>query len=63
MKAKDPRLDRKLNIPQFVLAFSTFKDVICSVNSGRRKELDQYLLNVVDLSYKYDGYGFYNYHR
>ncbi|XP_056423233.1 uncharacterized protein LOC130362568 [Hyla sarda] len=60
MKAKDPRLNRKLNISEFVLAFSIFRDVLCSVNPGRREELDQYLYTVVDLGYKYGGFMFYD---
>lgn len=32
LKAKDPWLNRKLTVAEFVLAFGTYRDVICSVS-------------------------------
>ena len=63
LKTKDPRLSRKLSVPEFVLAFGIFRDIICAVSPGRREELDLYLHKVVDLAHKYGGTIFYDYHR
>ncbi|KAM4795716.1 uncharacterized protein WCC33_000795 [Rhinophrynus dorsalis] len=63
LKARDPRLSKKLTIPEFVLAFSIFRDVICSQHPSRREELDLYLYRVVRLIYRYGGSAFYDYHR
>ncbi|KAM4809787.1 uncharacterized protein WCC33_017919 [Rhinophrynus dorsalis] len=63
LKARDPRLGKKLTIPEFVLAFSIFRDVICSQHPSRREELDLYLYRVVELGYRYRGSAFYDYHR
>ncbi|XP_044133871.1 uncharacterized protein LOC122932142 [Bufo gargarizans] len=63
LKAKDPRLSRKLTLAEFVLAFSLFRDVVCSASPNRREELDIYLYRVVDLAHKYGGTAFYDYHR
>lgn len=63
VKTRDHRLSRKLSIPEFVLAFSLYRDVICSVTPLRREELDLYLYTVVELGHKYGGSYFYDYHR
>lgn len=63
LRAKDARLNRKLTIPEFVLAFSLFRDVVCSAQPTRREELDSYLYLVTDLGHKYGGASFYDYHR
>ncbi|KAM4794878.1 uncharacterized protein WCC33_000014 [Rhinophrynus dorsalis] len=63
LKARDPRLSKKLSIAEFVLAFSIFRDVICSQHPSRREELDLYLYRVVELGYRYGGSAFYDYHR
>lgn len=55
VKTRDHRLSRKLSIPEFVLAFSLYRDVICSVTPLRREELDLYLYTVVELGHKYGG--------
>ncbi|XP_044158789.1 uncharacterized protein LOC122944502 [Bufo gargarizans] len=59
----DVRLDRKLSIAEFVLAFSLYRAVICTVSPHRREELDLYLYKVVELGQKYGGTAFYDYHR
>ncbi|KAM4794901.1 uncharacterized protein WCC33_000050 [Rhinophrynus dorsalis] len=56
--ARKPELFRLLpptqvNIPEFVLAFSIFRDILCSSFPSRRQELDQYLYTLVDLGYRY----------
>ncbi|KAM4688946.1 uncharacterized protein O3C94_007053 [Discoglossus pictus] len=63
VKAKDPRLQRKLTVTEFVLAFGIFRDVICSVFPHRRQELDDHLHLIVDLAYRYGGFAYYDYHR
>lgn len=63
LKSKDPRLNRKLAVTEFVLAFGMLRDVLCLASPSRREELDLYLHSVVNLGYKYRGYSFYDYHR
>ncbi|KAM4705003.1 uncharacterized protein WCC33_009834 [Rhinophrynus dorsalis] len=63
LKARDPRLGKKLNIAEFVIAFSLYRDVICSVHPLRREELDRYMFRIVELGHKYGGNSFYDYHR
>lgn len=55
-KSKDPMLNHKLSVPEFVLAFGMLRDVLCSANPCRREELDLYLHAVVDLCYESGGY-------
>ena len=43
LRAKDARLNRKLSVLEFVLAFSLYRDVVCSAQQYRREELDTYL--------------------
>ncbi|MGH0163211.1 UNVERIFIED_CONTAM: hypothetical protein FKN15_053868 [Acipenser sinensis] len=49
LKSRDPRLLKNLTLGEFVLAFSIYRDVLCSVYTHQRNELDQYLLYVVEL--------------
>ncbi|XP_044125174.1 mucin-5AC-like [Bufo gargarizans] len=63
LKAKDARLNRKLSVSEFVLAFSLYRDVVCSAQPNRREELDTYLYRIADLGHKYGGSAFYDYHR
>ncbi|XP_018418827.1 PREDICTED: uncharacterized protein C5orf42-like, partial [Nanorana parkeri] len=63
LKARDPRLSRKLSISEFVIAFGIYRDVVCSASPNRREELDAYLHIVMDLAYKYGGLTYYDYHR
>lgn len=51
MHTREPRLNRKLSIAEFVLAFGIYRDVICAVNPGRREEMDSFIHKVVDLAY------------
>ena len=62
-KTTDPRLIRDLSIGQFLIAFSIYRDIICSVYPGRRQELDAYLTLIGDLNLKYGRNIFYNYHK
>ncbi|XP_044143987.1 uncharacterized protein LOC122933207 [Bufo gargarizans] len=63
VKSRDARLNRKLTISEFVLAFGIYREVICAVHPDRREELDLYLHKLVDLGNKYGGSAFYDYHR
>ncbi|XP_044149458.1 uncharacterized protein LOC122938168 [Bufo gargarizans] len=63
LKAKDARLNKKLSIPEFVLAFSLYRDIICAAHPARREELDAYLYRVTELGHKYGGFAYYDYHR
>ncbi|XP_056429550.1 uncharacterized protein LOC130368988 isoform X2 [Hyla sarda] len=58
LKSKDVRLSRKLSLSEFIMAFSIYRDIICTTKPERREELDHYLYKVTELSHK-----FYDYHR
>ncbi|XP_071060142.1 uncharacterized protein [Pseudochaenichthys georgianus] len=62
-KSADPRLLKDLSIGQFLVAFSIFRDVLCTVYPGRRAELDAYLAMIGDLHLKYGKLVFYQYHK
>lgn len=51
LKTKDPRLNLKLGLAEFVLAFGIYRDIICSGSPSRREELDLYLHKVTDLAH------------
>ncbi|XP_058842486.1 uncharacterized protein LOC131697467 [Acipenser ruthenus] len=63
LKSRDPRLQKSLSVGEFVLAFSVYRDILCSVYPHRLQELNQYLFLVVELSVRYGGTLFYQYHR
>ncbi|XP_056374294.1 uncharacterized protein LOC130272463 [Hyla sarda] len=63
LKSKDARLNRKLSLSEFIMAFSIFRDVICSAKPERREELDQYLYKITELCHKFGGHSFYQYHK
>ncbi|MGH0169385.1 UNVERIFIED_CONTAM: hypothetical protein FKN15_059570 [Acipenser sinensis] len=63
LKSRDPRLQKGLSVGEFVLAFSIYRDILCSVYPHRLQELNQYLFLVVELSVRYGGTLFYQYHR
>jgi len=58
----DPRLNRTLNIGEFIMAFGVYKHIMCSVHRHRRDELDAYERDIVDMATRYNK-GFYEYHR
>lgn len=62
VRSKDPRINRKLSVTEFVLAFGMFRDALFLASHSRREELDLNLHAVVDLGYKYGGIAFYDYH-
>ncbi|MGH0157598.1 UNVERIFIED_CONTAM: hypothetical protein FKN15_051019 [Acipenser sinensis] len=63
LKSRDPRLQKSLSVGEFVLAFSIYRDILCSVYPHRLQELNQYLFLVVELAVRYGGALFYQYHR
>ncbi|MGH0117662.1 UNVERIFIED_CONTAM: hypothetical protein FKN15_041854 [Acipenser sinensis] len=63
LKSRDPRLQKSLSVGEFVLAFSIYRDILCSVYPHRLQELNRYLFLVVELSVRYGGTLFYQYHR
>ncbi|XP_063044381.1 uncharacterized protein LOC134438696 [Engraulis encrasicolus] len=54
---------RVLSFTEFVVAFSRYTDVICSVFPHRQRELNDYLAVVAGLAVSYGGAHFYTYHR
>ncbi len=61
--ATDSRLNKKLSLSEFVLAFATYKNVMCEAYPIRRQELDAYERNIVEMAHKFGGSAFYDYHR
>ena len=59
----DHRLNRSLNIGEFIQAFGIYKSIMCSTFPSRRMELDLYERDIVDMASKYPGKGFYEYHK
>jgi hypothetical protein len=51
-----------LNSFKFIEAFTICKNVICET-SNRSKEFDLYLQDIIDISSKYKGNVFYQYHK
>lgn len=59
----DGRLSRALTISDFVQAFTVFKNIMCEAFPQRRVELDSYLREIIDMSSKFGGTTFYEYHK
>ena len=59
----DPRLHRSLTIQEFIEAFTIFKNVMCEAYPNRRFELDCYERDLVDMSNRFGGLRFYDYHK
>ena len=59
---RDNRLGKDLTIAEFITAFNIFKRVICSQYPGRREELDNYISQIIEISTKFPGFAFYQYH-
>ncbi|KAL0194682.1 hypothetical protein M9458_008254, partial [Cirrhinus mrigala] len=53
---------KDLTPTEFALAFSIYREIICSVYPDRRTELDDYLYIILDMAVRFGGNGFYNYH-
>ncbi len=59
----DNRLTRSLSIQEFITAFSVYRNVMCEAYPNRREELDSYLREIIEMSSRFGGTGFYDYHR
>ena len=59
----DPRLNKCLNISEFIQAFGSYKNIMCEAFPNRRHELDLYEREIVNMASRYPGAGFYDYHK
>ena len=59
----DPRLNKCLNISEFIQAFGSYKNIMCEAFPNRRHELDLYAREIVNMASRYPGAGFYDYHK
>lgn len=59
----DTRLSRSLILSEFIMAFTTYKSIMCEAYPQRRAELDCYQRSVVEMAHKFGGNTFYDYHR
>ncbi|CAG2236809.1 unnamed protein product [Mytilus edulis] len=62
IKHRDPRLQRNLSIQEFLEAFNIYKNIICE-KQDRRIEFDMYIQDIIDISARYKGPVFYEYHK
>lgn len=62
-KKPDKRLQKSLNIGEFIQAFGIYKNIMCQAYPQRRQELDLYERDIIDMATRYPGNGFYEYHR
>lgn len=62
-KKPDKRLQKLLNIGEFIQAFGIYKNIMCQAYPQRRQELDLYDRDIIDMATGYTGNGFYEYHR
>lgn len=60
---QDPRLLQSLSLPQFIQAFGIYKNIMCQAHPHRREELDLYEREIIDMASRYNGKGFYDYHK
>jgi len=63
LKSSDPRLLRSLSLPDFILAFIRYLNVMTEVHPDRRAELTSYLSFVVKLAVQFPQSLFYEYHK
>lgn len=59
----DPRLQRPLTITEFQMAFAIYKNVMVSAFPQREKELESYMRDVLEMSWRFGGTSFYEYHK
>ncbi|KAK1889107.1 Dynamin-2 [Dissostichus eleginoides] len=62
LRNPSPLRSKDLTPAEFALAFSLYRNVICSVYPTRRTELDEYLFIELDMALRFRGSGFYTYH-
>ncbi|MGH0131084.1 UNVERIFIED_CONTAM: hypothetical protein FKN15_044996 [Acipenser sinensis] len=63
VKSSNPHLLKNLTLGEFVLAFSIFRDVLCTAYPHRWEEQDLYLAYVVESSVRYGSKMFFEYHK
>ena len=63
LKSSDPRLHRTLSLPDFLLAFVRYMNVMTEVHPERRAELTHYLSFVMKLAVQFPPPLFYEYHK
>ena len=63
LKSSDRRLHRTLSLPDFLLAFVRYMNVMTEVHPERRAELTHYLSFVVKLAVQFPSSLFYEYHK
>ena len=56
---RDNRLSRDLTISEFITAFNVYKRVMCTHYPHRRDELDTYIGQIIEISNRFPGFGFY----
>jgi len=61
--AKHKPRTNNLTVGEFIQAFGTYKNIMCSAFPNRRSELDLYERDLVDMATRYPGKGFYEYHK
>ncbi|KAL3876519.1 hypothetical protein ACJMK2_034361 [Sinanodonta woodiana] len=59
----DPRINRALSLGEFIQAFGIYKNIMCNAFPRRRQELDLYERDIVEMATRYQGNGFYEYHK
>ena len=59
----DPRLNKCLNISEFIQVFGTYKNIKCEAFPNRRHEMDLYERDIVNMASRYPGTDFYDYHK
>ena len=57
----DSRLNRVLTMPEFLIAFSVFKNVFTSAYPLRTAELDAYQNDIIDMAAMFPGQSFYDF--
>ena len=63
VKNKDPRLQRNLQLNEFIEAFNIYKNVVCELEPSRRVEMDMYAQDIINMATKFKGPVFYEYHK
>ena len=59
----DSRLQKSITLPEFIMAFAVFKNVMTEAYPIRRPELDAYERDIIEMAQRYPGLVFYEYHR
>ncbi|KAL3877964.1 hypothetical protein ACJMK2_035605 [Sinanodonta woodiana] len=59
----DPHTNRALSLGEFIQACGIYKNIMCNAFPCRRKELDLYERDIVEMATRYQGNGFYKYHK